>query len=94
MQEVWRLDNEEDDTLPLMGIINQAAVTSDNHVLLVDFQMAHVLEIAPGCALAGPKEIYQKVFTAALMCLTVKAGSNQRYLLPWLWIVKKTISGC
>ncbi len=58
LQEIWRLDNEEDDTLPLMGIINQAAVTSDNHVLLVDFQMAHVLEIAPGGEVLGTLSRY------------------------------------
>ncbi len=47
LKEQWRLDNEEDEELPLMGVINKSLVTEDNHVLLLDSQMAHVLEISP-----------------------------------------------
>ncbi len=53
LQELWRLDNEEDEELPLMGVINQAVVTSDGHVLLLDSQMAQVLEISPGGEFLG-----------------------------------------
>ena len=47
LNEVWRLDNEENEDLPLMGAVNQGVVTPDGHVLLLDSQMAHVLEISP-----------------------------------------------
>ena len=47
LREIWRLDNEVDQDLPLMGVITQAVVTEDDHILLLDSQMAHVLEILP-----------------------------------------------
>ena len=47
LREVWRLDNDQNEELPLMGVINQAAVDGDGHVLLLDSQLGHVLEISP-----------------------------------------------
>ena len=47
LREVWRLDCEEDETLPLMGVITQAVVDDKGHVLLLDSQLGHILEIAP-----------------------------------------------
>ena len=53
LHELWRLDNEEDEELPLMGVISQAVVTEDDHILLLDSQMAHVLEISPDGTFLG-----------------------------------------
>jgi hypothetical protein len=47
LQEVWRLDNEMDEDLPLMGVIATGEVTDDGHVFVLDKQLAQVLEIAP-----------------------------------------------
>ncbi len=53
LREVWRLDNDEDAALPLMGVITQAVVAPDGNVLLLDSQLGHVLEISPAGEFLG-----------------------------------------
>ncbi len=47
LTEVWTLDNELDEELPLLGVVSQGVVAKDGHVFVLDSQLAHVLEIAP-----------------------------------------------
>ncbi len=56
LREAWRLDNEADEELPLMGVISQGVVAADGQVLLPDTQMTQVLEILPGPCLWSPRQ--------------------------------------
>ncbi|MBE0568026.1 MAG: hypothetical protein IH621_18880, partial [Krumholzibacteria bacterium] len=47
LRELWRLDNEADPDLPLLGTPTQSVVDGKGHLLVLDGQMAHVLEISP-----------------------------------------------
>lgn len=67
LEEVWSLDGELDEDLPLLGVIATADVADDGTVYLLDKQLAQVLEIAPdgsyvqtlGRAGRGPGELEQ-----------------------------------
>lgn len=47
LHELWRLDNEADPELPLLGTPTQSVVDGKGHLLVLDAQMAQVLEISP-----------------------------------------------
>jgi hypothetical protein len=65
LHEVWRLDNEDNSELPLLGTPTQALVDTAGHVYVLDSQMARVLKISPegrfldslGRAGQGPGEL-------------------------------------
>ena len=53
LRELWRLDNDEDPDLPLLGVVNVAAADADGTVYLLDHQLAHVLKVSAGGKVLG-----------------------------------------
>ncbi len=48
LYEAWHLGGEDaDDDEPLLGVISKGVVDEGGHILLLDTQLAHVLEISP-----------------------------------------------
>ncbi len=46
LEEVWRIDSEDPDA-PLLGVPSRGIVAPDGNVLILDRQLAHVLELTP-----------------------------------------------